>query len=171
MIILFLQTMESYSKISVPKFPKRGGRVIFHKALGTNPWSWLKTTSTLWFFSDWWKNSCLGDFIHLPDPVRYTQPGKGRGKTPKSQSFLCSEFSGDPSQPNTQNDLVCQHWDHKKNNSHQSTEVSIKSPCPGNWGLQTGTKTPLAAFFLHFPFESCTKDWLCMFRSSWWTKK
>lgn len=47
-------------------------------------------------FSDWWKNSCLGDFIHLPDPVRYTQPGKGRGKTPKSQSSSVQNSVGIP---------------------------------------------------------------------------
>lgn len=81
----------------------------------------------------------IGDFTHLPDPIRYTEPKMEKNPTPYSASSVQNSLGNTTQMYHyTKTTLFTKTEIMRKSNLCSSTEISHKSPCPVNGGLQTG---------------------------------
>lgn len=126
----------------VPKFPRRGEKVLFPKTSLINPWFWKKNDIIV-IFSYLWKNSYIDDFTDLSEPMRYTQASKKEGKKCNSASFVQHSLDNHHNSKRTttknKNYLV---WDQENSILCPSTEIYPKSPYTINWALQAPTSSP-----------------------------
>lgn len=155
MIILFLQTMESCSKIRrlFSKSPKeeKGSYSISHcgRTLGPDRKLYHRYD---FFLSD---ERIHVQVIHSPPrPCEVHTDNQRKGKTPKPQCFLCSLTP----KPTCRMTLLANTGITKKAIHAKVQKFQPSVPVLEIEGCKQALKAPLAAFFLHFPSERCTKD-------------
>lgn len=108
----------------------------------------------------WLMKEFMSRWFHSPPrPCEVHKDNQRKWKTPKPQCFICSLI------PNTCTKRPCLptlgSWKIAIHAKVQKFQPSL--PVLEIEGCKQALKAPLAAFFLHFPSERCTKDWLCTF--------
>lgn len=97
--------------------------------------------------------------ISLTSQTLWGTHRQSKWKTPKPQRFLCSLIT-----KHTHKTTLFANIGITKKAIHAKVQKFQPSlPVLEIEGCKQALKAPLAAFFLHFPSERCTKDWLCTF--------